>query len=140
MQLPITVKLQSSRSLALLLIAMHLAALLVLGNVELPLWIKLSSLFLIVISLWKCRSCWFGAQRVVLLTLRDKGVLVYMRANGETGEASVHPQSTVTSALTVILLQQGQGLESLVLLRDALNPHDYRRLRLWLRWQSSASS
>ena len=140
MQLPTTVNLQSSRSLALLQIAMHLAALLVLGNIELPLWIKLSSLLLIVISFWKCRHFWHSAQRVVLLTLRDKGVLEYLRANGETGEASVHPQSTVTSALTVILLKQERGMESLVLLPDALNPHDYRRLRLWLRWQSSASS
>jgi toxin CptA len=137
MQLPISVKLRPSRNLALLLVAMHAVALLIVSDLELVVWIKLALLLLIAISAWNCRKYWHGAQRIILLSLRDKGALAYVRLNGATGDASVDRQSTVTPWLTVILLKSGKGLESLVLLPDALNPDDYRRLRVWLRWQSA---
>ena len=137
MQLPITVKLRPSRNLVLLLIAAHLVALLAVTLIELLVWTKLALLLLIGISFWNCRKFWYGARRINLLTLRDDGVLDYTRMNGETGQASIHPQSTVTPSLTVILLRQEGRLEALVLLPDALDREDYRRLRLWLRWRSA---
>jgi len=137
MQLPISVKLRPSRNLALLLVATHAVALLVVSSLELLVWIKLVLLFPMAISAWNCRKYWHGAEQIILLNLRDKGALAYVRMNGATGDASVHRQSTVTPWLTVILLKSGKGLESLVLLPDALNPDDYRRLRVWLRWQSA---
>ena len=137
MQLPITVKLRPSRNLALMLVSMHAAALLVVGSLEFFLWTKLALLLLTAISAWNCRKYWRGAHRIVLLNLRDKGALAYVRMSGATGEASVHGQSTITPWLSVILLKSGTGLESLVLLPDALNPDDYRCLRVWLRWQSA---
>jgi len=137
MQLPISVKLRPSRNLALLLVAMHAVALLVVSSLELLVWIKLALLLLIAISAWNCRKYWHGTQRIILLNLRDKGALAYVRLNGATGDAGVHRQSTVTPWLTVILLKSGKGLEVLVLLPDALNLDDYRRLRVWLRWQSA---
>lgn len=137
MQLPITVKLRSSRNLVLLLVAAHWGALLAVTLVELLVWTKLALLLLIVISVWNCRKFWYGARRINFLTLRDEGVLDYTRVNGETGQASIHPQSTVTPWLTVILLRQEGRLEALVLLPDALDKDDYRHLRLWLRWRSA---
>ncbi|TRZ56938.1 MAG: hypothetical protein D4S02_14395 [Rhodocyclaceae bacterium] len=130
-------KLQPSRNLAVLLVATHAGALLVISSLELLVWIKLALLILMAISAWNCRKYWYGAQRITLLSLREKGALAYLRMNGETGDASVDRQSTVTPWLTVILLTRGQGLESLVLLPDSLNQDDYRRLRVWLRWQSA---
>ncbi|MCX7172770.1 MAG: hypothetical protein NT159_02325 [Proteobacteria bacterium] len=139
MQLPITVKLQPSRNLALLLVAVHFGALLVVGSVELPVWIKLVLLLPIVLSLWIGLHHLYGARRIVLLTLRDKGVVEYLRLNEETGETSIHLQSTVSPLLTVILLRQSSGLETLVLLPDSLSQDDYRRLRLWLRWRTTTN-
>ena len=139
MQLPISVKLRPSRNLAVLLAATHAVALLVVSNLEFALWIKLALLLLTAISAWNCRKYWRSARRIVLLNLRDKGALTYLRINGEAGDASIHRQSTVTPWLTVILLQSTTGLESLVLLPDALNREDYRRLRIWLRWQSGST-
>lgn len=139
MQLPTTVTLLPSRKLAQLLVATHIAALLVVGILELPEWVKLALLSAILVSLWRGRSGMYGTRRIVLLVLRDKGVLEYIRLNEETGETSVHLRSTVTPLLTVLLLRGKKGLEALVLLPDSLNQDDYRRLRLWLRWQSASS-
>lgn len=137
MQLPLSVKLQPSRKLALLLVVAHAGAILVVGVVELPNWIKLIMLLVIGISLWHGQRRLYGVRRIAALTLRDKGVVDYLRLNDETGEATVHLQSTVTPLLTVILLKQQESMEALVLLPDSLNQDDYRRLRLWLYWQTA---
>lgn len=139
MQLPITLKLRPSRKLALLLFVTHLAALFVLGSIELPDWIRLVLPFLILISLWNGLNHMYGARRIVLLTIRDKEVLEYVRLNGESGEAGIDLQSTVSLLLTVILLKQKKRLEALVLLPDSLSHEDYRCLRLWLHWQTSTN-
>lgn len=136
MPLPMTVKPRPSRKLALLLVAAHFGALLTVAVIELPDWIKPALLLLIAISLWHGRHCLGGSRRIVSLTLRDKGVAEYIRANNESGEAGISLQSTVTPLLTVVLLRQQRRLEALVLLPDSLSPDDYRRLRLWLRWQT----
>ena len=135
MQLPLTLNLQPSRKLALLLVVAHLAALTVVGLIDLPAWITLALILLVAISLWTTRTHWCGARRIVVLRLHDKGVLEFVRQNHELGECSIHLQSTVTPLMTVILLRQRKRLESLVLLSDSLSQDDYRRLRTWLRWQ-----
>jgi len=136
MQLPLTVKLQPSRSLSLLLIAMHFGAFLAIVVIALPVWTKLALTLFIATSFWSGRNCLGGGNQIVCLTLRDDGALEHVRFNDEYGEASVHLQSTVTPLLTVILLKQKSNiLETLALLPDSLSPDDYRRLRLWLRWQ-----
>ena len=137
MQLPISMKLQPSRDLALLLVAAHAGAILAVGSLEQPAWVMLPLLLLLFISAWSCHRCWYGVRRIVLLSLRDQGALEYVRQNGDVGEATVHRQSTVTPSLTVILLKGDERVEALVLLPDALNRDDYRRLRVWLRWQTT---
>ncbi|MFA6313123.1 MAG: protein YgfX [Sterolibacterium sp.] len=137
MQLPLSVKLQPSRKLTLLLVAVHVGAILVVAVVELSAWNKAAMLLVIGVSLWNSQRCMYGARRIAALTLRDQGKAEYLRSNGETGEVTVHLQSTVTSLLTVILLRQQESLEALVLLPDSLGQDDFRRLRLWLRWQAA---
>jgi toxin CptA len=136
-QLPLSVKLQPSRKLTLLLVAVHVGAILVVAVVELSAWNKAAMLLVIGVSLWNSQRCMYGARRIAALTLRDQGKAEYLRSNGETGEVTVHLQSTVTSLLTVILLRQQESLEALVLLPDSLGQDDFRRLRLWLRWQAA---
>ena len=139
MPLPIAVKLQPSHKLAVLLFAVHLVALWVVAIIEAPDGVRLILAVLIIISLWNDHVRLHGARRIVLLTLRDKGVLEYVRLDDEAGAAGIHLQSAVTPLLAVILLRQGRRLETLMLLPDSLSRDDYRCLRLWLRWQNATS-
>ena len=137
MQLPISLPLIPSRRLALLLLGAHCGALIAASSVALPAWIKLLVLAGIVMSAWRSQQGLFGARRIVLLTLHDQGVLEFIRLNDEPGEARVHPHSTITPLLAVLLLRQKKRLGTLVLLPDSLTKEDFRRLRLWLRWQAA---
>ena len=80
-----------------------------------------------------------GAQRISRLILHTDGSLECVRDNGVSETASVHPHSTVTPFLAVLLLKTTHRLESLVVLSDALGQEDFRMLRLWLRWRAQRS-
>ena len=139
MQLPVTLSLRPSRRLVLLLIAAHGGALLSLASLGLELWFKVIPAVIVVASLGYQLTRQFGARRIVRLGLHRDGALECTRRNGEAVTLAVHPQSTVTPLLSVLLLCGGQGrrskvLETLTLLPDALDSEDFRRLRLWLRW------
>ena len=136
MQLPVNLTLHSSRRLAILLLAAHGGALAVLIVISLPVWIRLILLLLICWSGGSTLQRTNGRNRIAGLLLRADGKMEYTRLNGEFGEALPHPHSTVTPQLTILLFRLCKRLESLVLLADSLNEEDFRRLRLWLRWQS----
>ena len=137
MQLPVTLTLQPSRRLALLLLAVHGCALGVIAAITLPDWIKLALMLGIIWSAWRTLKSFRGRQRIVCLTLRRDGLLDYSRLNGEAGEARIHPHTTVTPQLTVLLLRSSRRIEPLVLLADSLDTEEFRQLRLWLRWQAA---
>lgn len=138
MQLPVVITLQPSRRLALLLLAAHvLSAGLVLA-VLLSYAIKLVLLLAVIWSAWRVDKGIRGPRRISRLNLRDDGHLEYVRANEEVGEGHIHPLTTVTPQLTIMLLRQGNRVEPLVVLPDALDTEAFRRLRLWLRWRAAA--
>lgn len=140
MQLPLTLELHPSRRLTLLLVVAHGAVLTAVTSTDLPVWCKLLVLFAIVLSLTIALARMYGSRRVIRLTLRSDGLMVPERLHEQSQQSAqsitlrIHPHSTVTALLTVILFKQGKRLKSLTLLPDALNADDYRRLRLWLRW------
>lgn len=134
MQLPLTLELHPSRRLTLLLVVAHGAVLTAVTSTDLPVWYKLLVLFAITLSLIIALARMHGSRRVIRLTLRSDGLLVPERLHTQSIALRVHPHSTVTALLTVILFKQGKRLKALTLLPDALNADDYRRLRLWLRW------
>lgn len=137
MQLPVFLTLQPSRQLAMVLLLAHAVAVLVVLPLNFPFWIKLGLLLAIGISAWRSLSRLHGGRRIARLTLRSDGLLEYLRSNDESGEARIHPHTTVTSWLTVVLLRQGKRIEALVLLPDALNGEEFRKLRVWLCWQAA---
>ncbi|MDD5177345.1 MAG: hypothetical protein PHQ05_13080 [Sterolibacterium sp.] len=137
MQLPSTLTLHPSKRLALLLLVAHGGALGLIAAVPLPFWIKLVLLLGVLLSAWHALKCSQGRQRIVRLTLREDGVLDYARLGGEVGEAHVHPQTTVTPQLTVVLLRSKRRIEPLVLLPDSLDAEEFRKLCLWLRWRAA---
>jgi len=142
MQLPLTLQLHPSRRLALLLIAAHGATLAAVALIDLPIWFKSLLMIGIVLSLVIALVKIHGPRQIIRLTLRSDGLLEVGRLNEQSEQSStlrVHPHSTVTSLLTVVLFENGKRrkrLEALTLLPDALNSEDYRRLCLWLRWQA----
>jgi len=82
-------------------------------------------------------------RRVLLFgdgVLRGDGQLQTVGANGKASAAVVQPHTLVLSFLVVLLYRQEGRLRSLTLLSDSLAAEDFRQLRLWLRWRSSAAN
>ena len=101
-------------------------------------WIKLALLMLVLASAWGNLRRQHGPKSIVSLSLRGDGQLEFSRRDGTRGEARVHPHTTVTAQLVVLLLRQAGRSEVLVLMPDALASEDFRLLRLWLRWRTAA--
>ena len=140
MQLPVTLTLHPSRRLSLLLLAVHGGALGLVAAVPLSPWIKLILLLGVLWSAWRAANNIQGRQRIVHLTLHGDGLMEYRRFSGQGGESRIHPHTTVMPWLTVVLLRSGrrlEPLEPLVLLPDSLAGEEFRKLRLWLRWQAA---
>ena len=140
MQLPVTLSLRRSRRLTVLLAAAHAsaaaAALCLSPHWRLMLFLLTAILISAGLSLRRLGS----PDRICRLTLKDDGQLVFSRADGSTGEARLHPQTTVMAFLCVLLLRVRDRVEALVLLPDALDAEDFRQLRLWLRWRGAGES
>ncbi|MBI3525846.1 MAG: hypothetical protein HY066_15240 [Betaproteobacteria bacterium] len=137
MRLPCDISLHPSRQLTLLLLLAHGGAVAVVFAIVLPVWLKLLLLAAIAASLGRILYRSYGRQRIIRLILRGDGLLEYVRSNDQPGEARIHPNTTVTPWLSVLLLQQGKRIEVLTVLADGLSREDFRHLRLWLRWHAA---
>jgi hypothetical protein len=73
------------------------------------------------------------------LVLRGDGGLEIVGAEGTATAAIVHPHTLVLSFLVVLLYRQEGRMRSITLLADSLAVEDFRQLRLWLRWRSTAA-
>ena len=74
------------------------------------------------------------------MILESDGGIEIVGADGTASEAVVHPHTLVLSFLVVLLYRQQGRLRSMTLLEDSLPDEDFRQLRLWLRWRSTATS
>jgi len=137
MLLPGTIILRPSRHLAILLLLAHGGAVAVVFAIAFPIWLKLMLLAAIAASLGHILRGLHGLRRITRLTLRSDGLLEYVRGNDQSGEARIHPHTTVTPWLSVLLLRRDKRIEVLAVLPDALSGEDFRRLRLWLRWHAA---
>jgi len=135
MQLPMTIVLRPSLTLALLLTAAHGLVIATVMLVVLSLWIKLGLLLAILASALHIFLSLRGPQVVLGLSLRADGLFEVSRADGTSTEMRVHPHTTVMPGLVVLLMREnGTRIQSLVLFPDAISTGDMRQLRLWLRW------
>lgn len=137
MQLPLTLSLQSSRQLVVLVAATHVLAAAAVLLLPPSWWLKLFLLVTILVSAWRSLVRLAGQRRICSLTLEADGRLAFERVDGSAGQARMHPQTTVTAFLCVLLLRVQGRVEALLLLPDALSPEDFRQLRLWLRWRAA---
>lgn len=129
MRLPITIVIQPSRQLVLLLSVAHALAMAVVLLLVLPWPARLALLALPAISLWR-----------VLVRLRRQPLLeLYLGAKGELkvgtgGTATLLPETAVLPGITLLAVRCDGKRHTHVLLPDAFpHPEDCRRLRVWLK-------
>ena len=133
---PLSLSLRPSRHLLAIQVAAHAvaAAAVVLSN--LPPWAAALLLLPIGASLALIRRLF----PVAGLVLRGDGGFETVGADGSASEAVVHSHTLVLSFLIVLLYRQQGRLRSMTLLGDSLAEEDFRQLRLWLRWRSTAAA
>ncbi len=140
MQFPIIIGLHRSRILFLLFLFVTIAAslgisLLPRSTGNLPLfW-----LLWLLITLLAASQLW--RQRFPILRLERSGEISFQTStSGAWISAILQPDSVVHPLLTVFRLQAGSERITLVLTVDSLKPEDFRRLRVFLRWQAGFSA
>jgi hypothetical protein len=140
MLLPHRLVFRPSSALALWLSLLHLAALVCLLPLSIPIWLKVTTGFAVAVS-FACalrRHALLVARASIReLVLKADGVVVGIRQDGEPFEAKVSGQSAVLPGLIVILLELpgSRRLHPLLVLSDSLCAEDLRILRAWLRWK-----
>lgn len=136
----LTIEVGPSRRLAGLLLGMHGFAAAMLGLAPLPHW--LAALLMPVLL----GSAWHTLRRDGFRKVRHSLVAVRLDAEcncefqtraGAWQEAVLLGSSFVAPYLTVLNLKPAGGrlVKHLVILPDAVNAEDFRRLRVWLKWR-----
>lgn len=138
---PITVRLHTSRALALALLLMAAGALAAIGLAQVALWIKLLLAAAVLADL-RHRLRLHAGQRgsaICELTLKPDGQWRLRTANGEELSAALLPGCLVLAQLTVLAFRREDGKRaSAVLLPSNTEADAFRRLRVRLRWQAGA--
>jgi toxin CptA len=78
-----------------------------------------------------------AANSIVALELRSNGEMAMQLLKGEWLDCALLESSFVSPQMTVInLLPRGRRFSRrLILVPDNVDPRDFRRLRIWLRWK-----
>ena len=134
MQFPVSIELQHSHFLTLLLVLFHTLA---VGSViALPCDWLLRSVLLLVIGWSLCYS--LRPPRILGLRISWQDGLVARLGDGNHVALTALPDSTVFPRLIVLRLRVGEEkrVSSLALLPDQMSAAQFRWLRLWLRWHT----
>ena len=139
------IRLLPSRLLAAILVLAHAAAIAVVLIVELPQWIMVVAIALLI------AQCAVVVRRQAFLTGANAATAIEItsdhRLNVETRsegwcEYAVLGSSYVTPYLTVLNLRKSgtRVARHVLLLPDSLNADDFRKLRVWLRWKEDSAN
>lgn len=134
MQFPVSIELQRSPLLTILLVLFHTLA---AGSViALPWDWLLRSVLLIVIGWSLCHA--LRPPRILGLRISGRDGLDGRLADGNRIALTALPDSTVFTRLIVLRLRIGEEkrVSSLALLPDQMSAEQFRWLRLWLRWHT----
>jgi toxin CptA len=139
------VSISPSVRLALALCAIHGAAAALLWLVPLPLPGKAVITVVVAVSLVYLLArdaALHAAHAIVGLEIEDGGRVSYWTRSGRRVECEVLDSSYVSPRLTIVLLRERgrAGTRKLILLPDSMNPQDFRRLRVWLRWKPGSGA
>ncbi|MEZ5697701.1 MAG: protein YgfX [Nitrosomonas sp.] len=136
----LTIHLKPSRQLVSILIVAHCSAALLVCTLSLSSDIKLIGFLSLIISLYfylKHDALLDSANSVTSLSFSDTVDCKLKMVSGQTVECSVSGSTFVSSYLTVLILHSKQWrlARSVVILNDAINREEFRRLRVMLRWK-----
>lgn len=130
--LPLVVTIGSSRQLRILLAVVHAASALAIFLAALPaLWQWIGAGLLIISLAYYSRP----AQTVRLRGNRDGKLEIWHATHWQA--AVLARSSTVLPNCTVLQLSVDHRKRYLIILPDSLPTEDFRRLRVWLRWQGN---
>jgi toxin CptA len=132
----LSIPIRPSRRLLLMQSMAHVIAAAAVLAATLPSWLAAVLLLLVGASLARMRRL-LPADG---LLLSGDGQCAIVGADGTASEVIVHPHTLVLSFLVVLLFRREGRLQSLTLLADSLSAEDFRQLRLWLRWRSTATN
>lgn len=136
----LTIAVGPSRRLAGLLAGMHGFAAVLFWLAPLPHWLAVLLMAVLLGSAWHTlRRDGFRSLRHSLIALRldDDCRCEFQTRAGAWHEASLLGSSFVAPHLTVLNLKPAGGrlVKHLVILPDAVDAEDFRRLRVWLKWR-----
>lgn len=133
-----------SVGLAGALSALHVAAGTLTVLMPVPAWAKAT---FIVAALWSLKHCLWEAALVrapgaiVAVDVRREGRVLCQTRRGEWIDCELLPSSFVSCRLTVLNLRirATQCTRHVLLCSDNVDPENFRRLRVWLRWAAAKS-
>ncbi len=130
-----TVSTSASRGLRLVLIVAHGLAMAAIALIALAWVYQVVMLAMVVFSLYKTTPPEIGVQ----LRCDPDGQLL-IAANGGWHAADVLPDTTVLAWLVVLRYRRHgkRFADTSLILADSVQCDDFRRLRVWLRWQAAA--
>ena len=139
------IAIRPSLRLTLLLCLAHAVAVGACLAVDMPVGLKLLVVLLIGLS---CGHALYGAallrsrNAIVALEITEGGVLKFQTQSGEWRRGILLDSSFVAPYLTVLNLKtDGTRLARyVVVMTDSVDPEEYRRLRVWLRWRKTAEN
>ncbi len=135
-QIPVT----PSVRLAVLLCAAHVAAAGAVWAVPVPVMVKAALIIAITVSLifsLARHAALHAADAIVALEIRDRGAISLRTRKGEWLECDLLGSSFVSRHLTIVSLRprNRRRARHVILMPDNLEARDFRRLRMWLRWE-----
>jgi toxin CptA len=135
------IEISPSVRLAVALCATHFAAAAATAWAAVPLWVKAPVVMAIAASLvyYLARvAALHSADAIVALEIHDDGGVACRTRRGEWLEGELLGSSYVSSQLTIIGVRlAGRRARHVVLVPDNVDPRDFRRLRVWLRWAAA---
>ena len=128
--------------LATALVVLHLAAGGLLWLVPIPALGKVVFTLAIAVSLvyFMARDALLHAPHsIVALEIRDAGGISVQTRNGEWLDCHLLDSSTVSPRLTIVNFRpRGRwAARRVILVPGNVDPRDFRRLRMWLRWKGA---
>lgn len=124
------------------LLLAHGAAIAMVLVVSMPLWLKPIAVAALVINLgleiWR-NALMRDADAVVAIGIAADNALSIQTRRGDWVECAVRGDTYVASFLVVLNLRRldNEHRKSVVILPDAIDAEDFRKLRVWLRWKGS---
>jgi toxin CptA len=135
---PLSIALHPSRHLAAVLAAAHLAAVAAFATLGLPLWAVTGICAALAVNGWRAARMALlrESESIIALEARGENGLPYRTRAGVWQESRLLPTSYVSPWLTVLNLESKgtRRVRHVVILPDAIDGEDFRRLRAWLRW------